>query len=369
LTTRRGTNKGIVSDLHFSHSYAEARSRFIEAARAVDASVHAYAIDATAKNDLTIDVAIIGADIDPALVVSSGVHGVEGFFGSAVQLALLERLKTETVRRGIRYVLIHAVNPYGFAHLRRVNEDNIDLNRNFMASAADYAGAPSGYAELNGLLNPESPPSRLEPFKAKALWQIWRTGLPVLKETIARGQYEYPRGLFYGGKIPSASTQIVQNHCDAWLAASQHILHIDLHTGLGSHGNYKLLITESDYAERREGYAETFGVDHIEPLTKPDGMAYRVAGQWGPWMQQRFHKRDYRFVGAEFGTYDVIRVLAALRAENRAHHYCAPDSPAWLRAKDELRECFCPELTAWRHQVIDSGLRVVEQAGHALLTL
>lgn len=361
-----GTLNANMSESPFSHSYAEARRRFIEAARAVNASLHSYAID-DATDDLTIDVAIIGTDTAPALVVSSGVHGVEGFFGSAVQLALLERLKATNTKQGIRYVLIHAVNPYGFAQVRRVNEDNVDLNRNFMTSPDEYAGAPHDYAGLNGLLNPESPPSRFEPFKAKALWKICQTGLPALKETVARGQYDYPRGLFYGGKGPCASTRIVQNNCGTWLAASRHILHIDLHTGLGSHADYKLLLTESDYAERRDGYAETFGVDHIEPLTKPDGMAYRVAGQWGPWMQQHFHTRNYRFVGAEFGTYDVIRVLAALRAENRAHHYCAPDSLAYLRTKEELQECFCPKSQIWRKQVVDGGLRIIDQGIASLL--
>ena len=284
-----------------------------------------------------------------------------------MQLALLEQLGGTNPKPRIRYGLIHAVNPYGYAHLRRVNEDNVDLNRNFMTNADEYAGAPQGYAELNDLLHPESPPPRFEPFKAKALWHIWRTGLPALKETIARGQYEYPRGLFYGGKGPCASTRIVQNHCCTWLAESQHIVHIDLHTGLGSHGNYKLLLTESDYAQLREWYAETFGEDHIEPLTKPDGMAYRVSGQWGPWMQQNFLTRDYRFAGAEFGTYDVIRVLAALRAENRAHHYCSPDRPAYVRAKAELQDCFCPESLAWRRQVVLAGLRILEQGANALL--
>jgi len=109
-----------LSEPYFSSSYAEARRRFIEAARAVNATVHSYAIGAAPTDDLSIDVAIIGADTDPALVVSSGIHGIEGFFGSAVQLALLERLKATNDKQGIRYVLIHAVNPYGFAHLRRV---------------------------------------------------------------------------------------------------------------------------------------------------------------------------------------------------------------------------------------------------------
>jgi len=352
---------------YFSASYAEARRRFLEAADTAGARVQSYALPSPSADTLALDVAVLGTDDAPALVVSSGVHGVEGFFGSAAQLALLEQLGKATPRPAVRYVLIHGVNAYGFAHLRRVNEDNVDLNRNFMTSASDYAGAPGGYAGLNGLLNPESPPSRFEPFKAKALWNIWRTGLPALKETVARGQYEFPRGLFYGGKKPCASTRIIQNHCGTWLAASKRIVHIDLHTGLGPHGSYKLLLTESDYSERRDWYAQTFGAGHIEPLTQPDGMAYRVSGQWGPWMQQHFPTRDYRFAGAEFGTYDVIRVLAALRAENRAHHYGAPDSPAYRRAKAELRECFCPASPAWRNRVIDAGLQVVNQGMQALL--
>ena len=73
-----------MSERYFSRSYAEARRRFIEAARAVDATVHSYVIDAAAEKNLTIDVAIVSAESDPALVVSSGIHGVEGFFGSAV---------------------------------------------------------------------------------------------------------------------------------------------------------------------------------------------------------------------------------------------------------------------------------------------
>ena len=352
---------------HFSRSYDEARYRFIAAAGAADATLHAYALDATSSASLSIDVAIIGAAHDPAVVVSSGVHGVEGFFGSAVQLALLERLREDGHRGNMRYVLIHAVNPYGFAHLRRVNEDNVDLNRNFMVNIEDFAGAPQGYARLNNLLNPQSPPSPWEPFRAKALWKIWRHGMPVLKEAIASGQYEYPLGLFYGGNEPSASARIMQNHCDAWFSASPRIVHIDLHSGLSRYGRYKLLFTAPLGQSNPDWYAQTFGAAHVEPLTQPAGTAYRVSGQMGAWLQQHFRTRDYRFVGAEFGTYSEVQMLAALRAENRAHHYCTTDSPVYHRAKKELLECFCPASLSWRHQAIESALRIIYQGSHALL--
>lgn len=361
-----------MSDSHFSQTYAEARRRFVAAAQAVGATLQAHVIDADLSNaskdaePLTIDVAILGADNDPALLITSGIHGVEGYFGSAVQLALLERLHDATQRKKIRYVLVHALNPYGFAHTRRVNEDNIDLNRNFMSSAADYAGAPEGYARLDAFLNPHSPPSRHEPFKAKTLWKIFRLGMQPLKEAVAGGQYEYPRGLFFGGKGPSAAMRIVQSNCDAWLAAAPQVLHIDLHTGLGPWGKPTLLLNETVDSDRYAWYCQTFDADRIEPLTRPGGTAYSPSGPLGLWMQRYFHARDYRFLGAEFGTYDVIRILGALRAENRAHYFCAPTHADFLRAKKELKECFCPQSPVWRQQVVDAALHIADQSVTAL---
>ncbi|NIP94329.1 MAG: DUF2817 domain-containing protein [Akkermansiaceae bacterium] len=98
--------------------------------------------------DLTIDVGILGWESDPALVLSSGVHGVEGFPGSALQLAFLDGLYRKPAGSGIRYILIHGINPHGFAHLRRFNEGNVDLNRNFLGGKNEYSGVRDGYARL-----------------------------------------------------------------------------------------------------------------------------------------------------------------------------------------------------------------------------
>ena len=59
--------------------------------------------------------------------------GVEGFAGSAIQIQFLkERIGGPELPRSFGVLLIHALNPYGFAHLRRANECNVDLNRNFV---------------------------------------------------------------------------------------------------------------------------------------------------------------------------------------------------------------------------------------------
>lgn len=351
-------------DRYYAESYREARARFREAASKIKAQLHSYSI--SESNDLTMDVALVGPPRDSVVLVSSGVHGVEGFLGSAIQLAILDRLAKHTEPRDVQYALVHAVNPYGFEHVRRFNEDNVDLNRNFLSKHEKYPGSPPGYAALNGLLNPASAPSRWEPFKLKAMWNIWRLGLQPIKNAIAGGQYDYPNGIFFGGSEACSSTKIIQANCDCWLRDARRVVHIDFHTGLGAIGSYKLLLTETQDSKDVLWYENAFGAEFVEPFSS-DGTAYVASGLFGSWMQQHFRTRsfakmDYRYVAAEFGTYDVIRVLAAIRAENRAHHFADPQSTVFQKAKQELKECFCPASTEWRRCVMTAGLQVVRQA-------
>ena len=342
-----------------------ARERFLKAAAHLDARLEEFSLDARGPSgeELAIDVALIG---DPAaratVVVSSGLHGIEGFFGSAIQLAWMESLIKDpsTLPGQTSAVLVHAINPFGFAWRRRCDEENVDLNRNYLGAGESYAGTPPGYAEVHDLLNPPSPPGRFEPFRLRATWKILRHGLGALKNTVAVGQYEYPSGLFFGGRSPTASTRIVQRNFSRWIGDARHVVHIDLHCGLGAFGQYKLLLPPSLDSRKRDSLAESFGPDVLESL--PDGIAYPARGIMGAWLSHHLADRDYRFLGAEFGTHSILRVLSALRAENRAHHYGRSGEPAYERAKRELMECFCPRSPEWRKRVVEQGLGIVGQA-------
>ncbi|TWU06444.1 DUF2817 domain-containing protein [Stieleria varia] len=356
-----------MNDTFFSDSYSTARKRFREAASDAGAALHCYPMEASSGEEWSMDVAVLGDSHLPTVVTSSGVHGVEGFVGSAVQLALLGQLKSSAGRAKVRHVFIHAVNPFGFAKLRRFNEDNVDLNRNFLNNASDYQGAPDGYVRLNEFLNPESPPSRMEPFHLRAAGKIWRHGMQTLKEAIAGGQYEYPRGIFFGGSEPSWSMRTISQHCEQWISDSQRIIHLDFHTGLGKHGEYKLLVGPEASADHDGWYESTFGATAVELSDRTNPTAYVASGTLEQWMQSRFRHREYRSTTVEFGTHNVIRVLAALRAENRAHHHGIVDSPSYHRAKQELLECFCPRAPSWRECVVKSSLAIIDQATLGIL--
>ncbi|QEF99663.1 hypothetical protein Mal15_37290 [Stieleria maiorica] len=351
---------------YFSASYWEARDRFRKSAESLGATLLSYPIHADGTDDLTIDVATIAPSQSRAILLSSALHGAEGFFGSAVQLAILERIANSPHRPRVGYVLIHAVNPYGFARGRRFDQQNIDLNRNFHNAASDYTGAPAGYRSMNHFLNPQSPPSRMEPYKLKVLWNILRRGVPSFKESVAGGQYDYPEGIFFGGHGPSQSFECIRDHCESWLRPFREIIHIDFHSGLGKFGRYKLLLAEGLHSDAYPWYRDTFGLESVEPLSTANGTAYRVSGMFGDWMMKRFSDRTFRFVAAEFGTYSIVRVLGAIRAENRAHHYAHEDSDIYRMAKKELAECFCPSDLRWRDGVVSSGLKIVGQAEQAL---
>jgi len=136
---------------YFSESYFEARAKFRQRAEAAGATLHALPVIPEVDPSYTIDVAVLEGRGEGLVVSSSGVHGVEGFAGSAVQLAYLAQrtasaaldavgssneasaaaaAAAEEAKNRPTVVLVHAVNPFGMAHYRRFNEHNVDLNRN-----------------------------------------------------------------------------------------------------------------------------------------------------------------------------------------------------------------------------------------------
>jgi len=180
-------------EIAYPANYDDARDAFRRAAQNLDAEIEKHLVLSGVEygGDLTIDVALVGV-ANPAwsLIVSSGLHGVEGFFGSAIQSAYMRQVRRQDIinSKG-QLVLIHAINPFGFYALRRVNEENIDLNRNFLASGESYSGTSQLYRDLDSFLNPASPPRQFDGYLLKALWYICRFGYSQLKQIVAEGQY------------------------------------------------------------------------------------------------------------------------------------------------------------------------------------
>jgi len=301
--------------------------------------------------DLFTDVVYLGAEQpERLLLLTSGLHGVEGFFGSDVQTVFLKQFGNSWSDRPWGVTLVHGLNPYGFANLRRWNENNVDLNRNFLEDGT-FGGAPAGFAELNSFLNPKVGQMGL-PFEMQAVWLIARHGLRQLQHSISSGQYEFSDSLFFGGQQRESTTNMIAGRADEWLRGAQEIVHLDFHTGLGRFAE-AMMITCSPISERlRSIVPESF----CSLIRTPDADVSQ--GSFERWMSTHFGDRVIS-VCAEYGTYNPVKVLKSLRAENMAHHQLPANSPGWKRAKRQLLEAFYPSSANWRDRVTSHAIQLI----------
>ena len=199
-------------------------------------------------------------------------------------------------------------------------------------------------------------------FKARAAYKIIRHGMPALKNAVAGGQYDYPRGLFFGGSGPSATLRLLERHLPRWIGKASRALHIDFHTGLGKAATYKLLVDHSWGSPMVAELAAIFGEDVVEPWEPEKGVSYEIRGGIGTWCKSMFPKTEYDVLTAEFGTVNVVKVIEALHRENRAHHYGDPTSAAYEDAKRRIMAAFAPESKDWRDEVVPKGIALVQKA-------
>jgi predicted deacylase len=351
---------------YFSPDYFTAKQRFLAACDRLAFERRSLVVDAPSPTSepLTIDVALGGApQPSSALVVSSGVHGVEGFFGSAAQLAFLEKLPRDwQPPNGAAVVLIHALNPFGFAWQRRFNENNVDLNRNFLQAEQEYSGAPPLADVFRRALKPA--PWRINFHNVRVAKLALKHGVRSFWETLPVGQYEHADWLFFGGSARSQSAQLVDELLPTLLSAARDVVHLDFHTGLGRWANWELLLAENDAAENVSWWREHFGAAKVKESRNSD-RNYQIRGGFGSWLRAKFPNSRYRFATAEFGTYSAMRVIRALTDELRWHAELGHNEPNhWARRA--LTEAFAPRDKHWRAKSLAAALALVDRAMNAL---
>jgi Protein of unknown function (DUF2817) len=352
----------MATERYFSSSYQSARVRFRTYAAAVGCQREALAIGGHGPDGepLTMDVAMLaGASRRRMLIVSSGLHGIEGFTGAALQLALLDALR-QGGQPPISILLLHALNPFGFACLRRVDGESIDLNRNFLRPGELYEGAPEHFAEIEALLDLTGMSRRLDWLLPRLLWAVRRYGAPAVKDAVASGQYVSPHGLFYGGAAPSATHRLLAEHLPRWTEDATEVLHVDVHCGLGRWGSH-LIIAEHDWGSTGlDWLSRRFGHGRVEPSEPEVGISYHKRGGLGLWVRALLAPRQYDMLTLEFGTYPSLFVLSALRFENRQHHH-GGRAGKWL-GRLALREVFVPSSARWRRTTAELGRAVLLRA-------
>jgi hypothetical protein len=352
----------------FSSSYAQARERFLTAAR--DAGLHveskAHPLKGRDDETLAMDIARSGAaDAQNLLIVTSACHGVEGYCGSGVQVASLrdsEWIK-HAEQRGVAVLYVHALNPYGFSHIRRATHENIDLNRNFQDFAKPLP-VNEEYRHIRHLLTPEQwPPSDAD--NAAVGKYIAEHSLPALQAALTRGQHEFPDGLFFGGTNPSWSNLAVREVLRAHGRRAARIAWIDIHTGLGPSGVGERIFAARDDTAAFSRASAWWGGNGATPVTSIyDGSstsAY-LTGLLFNSVYEECPQAEYTGIALEYGTIPMLETLQALRAEHWLHLH--PEAPTALarQIRQQMMDAFYTDTPEWKASVLSQAREALFQA-------
>ncbi len=346
---------------YFSGSYSEAREKFLSFAHDADARIesHQHPLLGPDNEPLFADVAMLGNENPSRIIVlCSGTHGVEGFAGSAVQSGLLQQGVFSSLAPDLGVMMLHGLNPYGFSHFRRVNEDNVDLNRNFIDHSKAYPSNP-GYGKLLRAIYPRS----------LSTWDTVVSALRILKFTILNGgsglqqaasggQYEHAEGIFYGGQFETWSNKLFREIVKQHLSLAKQVVFIDLHTGLGKFGESELILEYPLESEEYERASRWWG-DRVKNTIAGESLSSDLVGTIESCLDQLLPNTELTSVTHEFGVAHAMNILWAMRAENWLHQKGSGHKDA-DKVRKSFIKVFYPDNDQWKHKVWLQGKRVVE---------
>jgi hypothetical protein len=361
-------------DACFSEDYRTSRTSFRERTAAAGGKLSLYENPNLGPygEDLTTDVAWFGLDnAGKVMVLVSATHGVEGFCGAGAQLDWIETGCAGLDQADTAVLLVHAINPYGFAWLRRTTEEGVDLNRNCILFE-NGPPANEGYVELADAFLPKTrdaetvkaAQAKLDAYKAEH-------GAKAFSVARSSGQYTHPEGYFYGGTEPTWALKTIYRICDDFrLSERASVAIIDYHTGLGSFGYGEPICGHkpgtSGQARSRAWYGASLG----EPmLGKSSSVVIDGLTQYA-WAR-KIGDDKMTFIALEYGTYDPETGAEALRDDHWLHTYGNVDwaSEETQSIKAEIRRFYHPDTTDWKQLVLMRSRQVISQTLDGLAEL
>ena len=344
----------------FYDSYEEIRTRLQELTGELGVEISSYAVD---ENDgLYIDSFYLPSTKEKTnlVVLTTGVHGMEGYIGATMLDVFFQEVypTLDTANTGV--LVVANVNPYGMKYFRRYNENNVDLNRNFILDWDNFdLSSNKEYPKVDTFLGPTGKIGNGLWHEVGFYLSLAKTaiteGADTVSDALLTGQYEYPQGVYYGGNGDEASTVYLKDVFSQCLdSAYENIVHIDIHSGYGP--RYNMVIFNSVYETMSEKESqEAFGYDHVIAYDSESFYAttgdttdffYRLAEQ--KQAQAELYSTCFEFgtIGDEF--FDTILSLKYTIDENRNHWYPTDNKLTEQIIHENYMELYYPTETAWR---------------------
>ena len=348
----------------YSQTYAEAREKFTAACETagLDVESHVHPLLGRDGETLAMDVARDGPrNAERVLILSSACHGVEGFAGSGIQVALLgDASWREAVKAsGAAVLYIHGLNPYGFSWWRRVTQENVDLNRNFHDFSQPLPSNP-GYDEIHHLLLPHDWPPTAE-VQAAIQRYIAEHGAMAFQAAVSQGQHEHEDGLYFGGHNPTWSNVTLRHVLREDNVHTRHLGWIDFHTGLGPNGHGERIFASRDDAADLARARAWWGKE-VTSIHEGSSSSALLTGMMWQAAFDECPQATYTGIALEFGTLPLLDVLEAVRADQWLENHPEVGAPQSTAIKQQLRDAFYVDEDAWKASLVAQAKEAALQA-------
>lgn len=351
---------------YFSEDYVTARAKFVATCRAAGIESHRWINPALSIDgiELSTDVAVIG---DPTasnlLLLVSGVHGVEALCGSGCQSGIVAAGITHSLPPDTAVLMIHAINCWGAANLRRNNEDNIDLCRNFLDFTKpvpdndryEAIHAAVNCTELHGSRRNEA---------EQVLAEYRRVhGMPGYIQALMGGQYRHPDGFSFGGTGDTWSSRTLHDILSRHGRHARRVAAIEFHSGLGpySHGMVVTMHTGASLERVRRWYGPAVEAPNAVPAGQPS-TGHRVTGHTADGYARALPEAELTAVVLEYGTVPPNESLPVMLQDHWLHQHGDPRSDLGRGISRHLLELHHPADPQWRRAVWEQSREIVTRA-------
>ena len=349
----------------FLTDYESVRCHLLELAEGLGAETYTHAIDES--DDLYIDTFYLPAQKEQTnlVILTTGVHGMEGYIGSVMLDVFFGEVYPQLNADNTGILVVANVNPYGMKYFRRYNENNVDLNRNFILDWENFdLSTNKDYPKVDTFLGPTGKIGNAFWHEAGFYLSLGKTaiteGADTVSDALLGGQYEYPQGVYYGGNGDEASTVYLKEVFAKSLESGyENIVHIDIHSGYGP--RYNMVIFNSVYETMSEAESqEAFGYDYI--IAHDSEAFYATTGDTTDFFyrlaEQEKTDKELFSTCFEFGTigdafFDTILSLKYTVDENRNHWYPTSNATSAEIVRQNYLELFYPTETAWREKTVE----------------
>lgn len=335
---------------YFYKDYFKAREEFFRLSKKNKFEQESYEIE----KDLTINISFKKTNKDKLIIFLSGVHGVEGYLGSGFQNLFLDKIYEKNKYKA-SILLVHSLNPYGYANNRRYNKNNVDLNRNNIEDFKNVKKINPKYTEIFRNLLPVYNPKNTNFFNVYFYYYI-KLFLQMIKYSPADvinasgfGQNIDPKSVCYCGNKKEKETLALEKIFKKYTKDFKKVMFIDIHSG--SARKYELIsYTNSSNDSKEFKIIKKIWKNTISRFTKARAMNHIGS------VEESFYKnckaKEKYDITLEYGTIlrgTMIMSLSYLARllviENSI--YNRKKNRKFKKIKERMKEAYFPEDEAY----------------------